>query len=57
MLLEANGARMKRRGKSSPAVWRHTGLVNPTRSNVVEGNRGPRALGDGLSLRATSGHR
>ena len=28
--------RMKRRGKSSPAVWRHTGLVNPTRSNVVE---------------------
>ena len=29
--------RMKRRGKSSPAVWRHIGLVNPTRSNVVEG--------------------
>lgn len=28
--------RMKRRGKSSPAVWRHTGLVNPIRSNVVE---------------------
>ena len=28
--------RMKRRGKSSPAMWRHIGLVNPTWSNVVE---------------------
>ena len=28
--------RMKRRGKSSPALWRLSGLVNPIRSNVEE---------------------
>ena len=27
---------MKRRGKSSPALWRLSGLVNPIRSNVEE---------------------
>jgi len=30
------GVRLKRRGKSPPAVWRHSGYVNPTRSNAVE---------------------
>ena len=27
--------RLKRRGKSSPAIWRHIGFVNPTRSNAM----------------------
>ena len=32
--------RVERRGKSSPAAWRHVGAVNSIRSNAVEERRG-----------------
>jgi len=31
-------ARVKWRGKSSPASWRHDGRVNPTRSKTKKGS-------------------
>ena len=32
--------RVERRGKSSPAAWRHVGAVNSIRSNAVEEHTG-----------------
>ena len=49
--------RMERRGKSSPAQWRHCGSVNPTRSNIRMGHyvEAPHRPGEGVSPAATHG--
>ena len=42
---------MDRRGKSSPAAWRHVGAVNSIRSNAVEEQQvGPTVPGRRLEL-------
>ncbi len=35
-----DAVRVERRGKSSPAAWRHVGAVNSIRSNAVEEHTG-----------------
>ena len=48
-------ARVKWRGKSSPASWRHGGRVNPTRSKTKQGSKPvARRLPEGRSLEACS---